>query len=596
MTITVVGRPLGGELFTMDNILNQQRMPRKAKAVLNRMLENKTITREGLNFVICATDPFHDTEVCSEGYPDVTTTRSITQCVTKSVSVGPPSGVTGAWDAHVFFAPLTPCFSQSVPTATTTNTITTPITTTTDAYNIAKEAERKSKGKVNVIPVNGELKKATVRRVEQVNKRRNEAKDAGDTDEDSVDPDVEEMTTNFKALKDYANRKKHRDVMSTIFPGYFRTTMDAQGELTQTGFSLPVYSGWNCATVANGVDWLDASSGGSFPDISIPANYASGYWRIVGVGLEVVNTTAQLYKGGSVVVYKSPAPFQRSLCIVPFVGNFNCSSSTMPPTNVADATLYPNSKTWAAEDGCYLIATQNTIGNDYVSPVPGIGSLITPSSFTDLDTGAGWAGYFPYFDPPDDDNVPIQSSLSTNLPFDISGAIFTGLNVNSSLTITARYYIERHPTIADPDLLVLARTPAPYDPIALEIYSRAMSELPVGVPVGENPMGEWFNDVISAVANWAPKIGNALQSVGVPLAGPIGNMVGGFAKSQLVTRTIKSSPKGGKTVTTTVSSGKKKKKKFKKGPQFSSTTRFIGPVKSTARNTGPRRRPPTRRS
>jgi hypothetical protein len=113
-------------------------------------------------------------------------------------------------------------------------------------------------------------------------------------------------------------------------------------------------------------------------------------------------------------------------------------------------------------------------------------------------------------------------------PYDISGAYFTGLSPQTTLTVDVRWYIERCPTIDEPSLVVLA-TPSPvYDPIALKIYSEAVHGLPVGVPVSENPLGEWFNKVLMGVSRYAPLIGAALSPMH-PAAGQIGSLLGSGA-------------------------------------------------------------------
>jgi len=88
----------------MDASVAAMRAPRRGKAALNRLIQNRQVTSSGVKWLEVALDPFHDTEVVSDGYPDVTTTRSITQVVTKTMTVVAPAGLTTAtWDAHVFF-------------------------------------------------------------------------------------------------------------------------------------------------------------------------------------------------------------------------------------------------------------------------------------------------------------------------------------------------------------------------------------------------------------------------------------------------------------------------------------------------------------
>jgi hypothetical protein len=95
------------------------------------------------------------------------------------------------------------------------------------------------------------------------------------------------------------------------------------------------------------------------------------------------------------------------------------------------------------------------------------------------------------------------------------GAFFTGLSNQSSLTVTLNCWIEYFPSPIDQSLVVLA-TPSPrYDLIAQEIYSEALADMPVGVMVKENGLGDWFKDTVAKVSSWAAP---ALSAVPHPLA------------------------------------------------------------------------------
>jgi hypothetical protein len=280
----------------------------------------------------------------------------------------------------------------------------------------------------------------------------------------------------------------------------------------------------------------------------------------------------------------------------------------LPPSTQASASLFPNSKTWNATEGVYLVAAMNNTENPYFTPTPGISGMISPTSAVAMEDGVGWVGYLPRLRAGElADNLD-YSACTTVWPWDVSGCVFSGLNEFSTLQVTVRYYIERHPSIAEPDLLVLARTPCPYDPTVQEIYARAMHELPVGVPVGMNPLGEWFNEVLDAVATWAPQVGSALGNI-IPGASMVGNAFGMGAKAWRNTRKNELAalkpPKGGKAVQkiktdkkgrvkeidTTVTSKKKKYTKAEK--RAYKARKLVAAVATARRKAGPKRRPPT---
>jgi len=110
------------------------------------------------------------------------------------------------------------------------------------------------------------------------------------------------------------------------------------------------------------------------------------------------------------------------------------------------------------------------------------------------------------------------------IPFDTSGMYLTGLAEQSTIEFTFRIFIEVFPNTSNEALLVLATDSPPFDPLALEIYSRVITELPPCVPVYMNASGKWWQKVARVIANVAPIAGNALNTV-LPGAGMAGNAV-----------------------------------------------------------------------
>jgi len=286
--------------------------------------------------------------------------------------------------------------------------------------------------------------------------------------------------------------------------------------------------------MADNGDWAVDNS---FPtgNGSYPEQFCGGTNRLLATGLEAVNTTAELYKGGAVTVWKGPSRGSQitgtvdQVDLAPITWSLVGDTVLMPPTSLENATLYPNSKTWAASKGVYLIAPPNSTENPMINCQPKFSGAVFPNTYLELvgSSQTQWEGFFPTLDA-DVSRNPNLASVSV-LPFDEVGATFSGLHPSTTLQITTEYYFERTPTVAEPDLLVLARLPCPYDPLILEILSRATFEMPPGVPVGENPKGEWFNSVMQAVADWAPSVGAALSVIN-PAAGTIANGFGMAAR------------------------------------------------------------------
>jgi hypothetical protein len=257
--------------------------------------------------------------------------------------------------------------------------------------------------------------------------------------------------------------------------------------------------------------------------ILVPSEYCNGNTRVIGAAFEVVNTTAEISKQGQVTVYRLPTiKTPTMVSSTPIAGAFQTSYMNLqrfPPANLAQAQLLFGSRSWSAAEGAYVVARINDIDNPLLQP-----SFI-PTGWLAQDVIANQGGT--YFSSSAVTANYGQSDIQT--PYDISGAYFTGLSFATSLTVNVRWLIERMPGPSETDLVVLATPSAPYDGLALELYTKALRDMPPGVMLKENPLGEWFRSALSAVADWAPKIGNALGTV-LPGAGMIGNALGGGAR------------------------------------------------------------------
>lgn len=242
--------------------------------------------------------------------------------------------------------------------------------------------------------------------------------------------------------------------------------------------------------------------------------------RLIGAGYEIHDTTAELYKQGAVCNYlMHNVPKDASLFMVQGTTNappaanylsnvFAGTSFRNIPKNTAQALLIPGSNEWAAKDGVYAVCRFAGVENppytvDYNLPVlfeiddipsteggaplhypdhPNTSQIIFPATALDINAG----------------NSPAWKSF----PIHTSGSIFTGLNENAALRINFNCIIENFPGPRDTKDLSIARPSASFDPRTLEIYSHTLCHAPVAVPVNENPLGEWFMDVVGKVANF----------------------------------------------------------------------------------------------
>lgn len=309
---------------------------------------------------------------------------------------------------------------------------------------------------------------------------------------------------------------------------------------------------WTCG----GLDVYIVPSGAPFnygvtPDFSLTLSdvYGLGPSRVLGLGIEGINTTSDLAKQGQVFVWRQANSKVTSTgfssiisnTTVPLTAtreNFDGLMISSPPHSTQEAMLIPGTRQWRAEDGHYQVVPH--LGQDnppilvnYTQPV----ILLTSVPDTPIANSTGLA---PSIFNTSILGVPKPFLSVSNVvqpPFIIYpihqvGAIYVGLSDSTTITLTWNAYIESFPTIAEPDILVLATPSAEYDPAALMMYSHALTVLPVGVPSNWNGFGDWFADVVSTISDFVTPGALAL---GMPAVSALSAGAGSLAKGYLST-------------------------------------------------------------
>ncbi|APG76182.1 hypothetical protein 1 [Beihai tombus-like virus 17] len=251
--------------------------------------------------------------------------------------------------------------------------------------------------------------------------------------------------------------------------------------------------------------------------------------KLVAGGFEVHNDTAALYKQGSVTVYSSGQGTQREGALLrnadtsTVYHHQHLRKSRQPPGSKAEAGSMPDSRTFEAADGCYVpirlgddthysIASRTTyltesVDSSLVTTRPA-GYVITPFAAT--------AGYS-------------EDYQANHRPLDIetTGAYFSGLSPETTLTLTIKFIIELCPTSSNQAMLYMASPTAMYCPRAIELYHQMIRSLPPGVPVSFNDKGDWFRMATKVMADVAPLVSPFLSALnptlgaGVQLAGQV---------------------------------------------------------------------------
>jgi hypothetical protein len=252
----------------------------------------------------------------------------------------------------------------------------------------------------------------------------------------------------------------------------------------------------------------------------------TGLSRIIGFGLEVIDTSAELYKQGAITCYSMPAT-ESCMGSVSYLNTATTHQAQVParllvapPSTVGEAILFRSSTQWEAKDGCYMSIGQIGVNNPFCQARR---ELLHVSDDTTMTGGSvALCGRLTA-------NTALQAAplMTSSSPQGISktfnitqsGVFLSGLSSNATFKVRVRVYLEQAPLVTDTALIPLASPSAPYDVKALELYSLLVTEMPVAVPVCFNAKGDWWRWILRTVGKLAPVLG--------PVFGPIGGQIGG---------------------------------------------------------------------
>lgn len=387
---------------------SMEKMPRKARAMLNRLIENRQLTPGGLNWLINATDPFHDSTVDLCGYPDLTNTNTLVQCFQFTQTVNSFAG--GAYDAHIVFNPMTPplCGYGS-----------------------------------SLIPFEGD-----------------------DTDTDSS---LENELLGLKSRVStpalpYAVYQPNVMTLGGVIP-----TPIGIGQGLYPGWNVMIGNvgfDYLLSPTANGTN---ATYGISMPQPSLTGSWRliGTAVEVVNTTPELYKGGAcSVYRSPNPVNIG-----QMSWPIATVPGTYYTTTAqfgVVPPSTSSVIMTYPSSKMWSAEEGAYVIAASNSVDMPFVTYAPCTSALISQPTYAQLYADSAPPGgllypFYGYFPQQGTSGGTISAygaqSCSHILPYDISGICFSGLSIQSTLQVTVKYFVERDPGIQDPTMLVLARPP-----------------------------------------------------------------------------------------------------------------------------------------
>lgn len=272
--------------------------------------------------------------------------------------------------------------------------------------------------------------------------------------------------------------------------------------------------------------------------IELPQEFTKGTVKLIGMGIEVFNTTAEINKQGTVSYIRMSQPDTDD-----FFGYVSQSTPVNtwafrslrpfrePPKNLSEMSNYPGFAQTEAREGYYAPVIIKVNANNRNYPITkGLltlaedpeGGPINPVGI-DCHSSQSAATIVP-------GNITTFYSVQNNpllTDCDTNVVMFTGLSDATTLTLRVRFICERFPNDSEKQMLVIATPTAPYDPVAIELYTRAVSQMPCGVPFSENPAGEWWLKMINEIAELAVPMLNTIH----PMLGSGAKLIGSGAES-----------------------------------------------------------------
>jgi hypothetical protein len=302
-----------------------------------------------------------------------------------------------------------------------------------------------------------------------------------------------------------------------------------------------------------GVDFPDVPgyqpAGTASQGLFIPPQYLDGPYKVASMGVETVNTTAEINMQGLTTCGRMNQGATERLAMTLYKAVGVTSVATVfpvrcPPKNLSEMILLPDTTQWHAKEGAYSVVELASLGTLPPSCDP-VYPLVLPVDFpTDAFTQV--SVNLPQVQSITIGVVPVNSVAGIkpgHVPMNTTIQMFTGLSDATTLTLRVRWVIERYPNDNQPQILVLSTPTAAYDPAALELYARAMRLIPPGVMFKENNSQEWWKTMLAGIADLAS---SGLMMMPHPLAKGAGSAIA-LARNLLVPNTpgVKISKKSG---------------------------------------------------
>lgn len=518
-----------GTAFSGHRIKRLRKMSNKQsrKATLTELIAAGALTPEGKNWLIEATDPFHDEQITLAGFPDMNVSASIVQCIKSTQTLKKPAAITdtGNWDANIALWPIPNQVADSGK-QWTTDTGTTP--SSQSNYLLGSLPEFTSD--MGVFPIGG----VTAYCVPAGEDTYGGEVPAGGYDAEEITLSLPTqfmrggsriIGMGFEVINTTAPLYKQGEVIvyrqpnpqpDQKYTAYFYSYQDTEllARMKKAQKDPKFLAETKALEKAIKGLWdpqrKDNPPGRIRKEMAMQREFREK-WGLQTPRMETELTKFEKEYGGEQV--PAPSGWERTMYASTY-------ALTAPPGSAAQAKFLAGSQQWEAEKGAYCVATMNTLDNPSKFQEPQMviawDQYVENGLGSGLGIGTGWTQMDTLFA-----SVIMFPPTLLIAPFNTAGMYFLGLSPQTTLSVNVNWYIERFPDPKEEDLVVMASPSPGFDATAMHIYAEAMRRLPVGVPQGMNPLGEWFNSVVNSVAK---VVAPALKTAGIanPLMGGLG--------------------------------------------------------------------------
>jgi len=265
--------------------------------------------------------------------------------------------------------------------------------------------------------------------------------------------------------------------------------------------------------------------------------------RLIGIGLEIHDVTAALYRKGTITSAHLQGTIEHQDVTryytdenadLHFVAERQDVTQT-DPASLSHLSSYPGVLTLPASKGLYIVGRLNSprkpVRYEGFSPIPSphAWGLTSTDGTNNIKLNRALKA--------DDYTVINNIEGATHSGFDGFKIQLSGIPAEGQYRLTLRTIVEYFPDSSDLTALGISTPSPPYCPDVFQYYHDVVTRLPTAVPVGSNAGGDYWRAVVALAKKYAPSLLQiaplALTAAGQPELAAIASAVGRVIGNQL---------------------------------------------------------------